>query len=226
MKDFNLLFSCRKLQILLKNVWCSELYCICFALNPHEKAKGNWRHHGSSQCGQENCDSYLYGERSLLVGCGCHQRIQVRRWATKALNLNINAAKGTLMVIMSSSSCRGIGKDGTLPWPRYTRTQIYNYVHNSKYNYVRNSKLASRVDFLAILISFNRLQEDLKRFKSITCGNGVAGKNAVIMGRKTWDSLPKRVKPLPDRVNIVLSRFPQSKDWGVEVSSSMKISSR
>jgi len=42
--------------------------------------------------------------------------------------------------------------------------------------------------------------EDLKRFKSLTLGK------PVIMGRKTWDSLPK--KPLPGRSNIVVTRFP------------------
>ncbi len=39
--------------------------------------------------------------------------------------------------------------------------------------------------------------EDLKRFKAITKGH------AVIMGRKTWDSLP--FQPLPDRTNIIVS---------------------
>lgn len=39
---------------------------------------------------------------------------------------------------------------------------------------------------------------DLKRFKQLTSGHDI------IMGRKTWDSLPK--KPLPNRNNIVLSR--------------------
>jgi dihydrofolate reductase len=42
-----------------------------------------------------------------------------------------------------------------------------------------------------------RLPEDLKRFKRLTLGK------PCIMGRKTWDSLPK--KPLPGRTNIVLT---------------------
>ena len=39
---------------------------------------------------------------------------------------------------------------------------------------------------------------DLKRFKRLTTGN------TVIMGRKTWESLP--IKPLPNRRNIVITR--------------------
>lgn len=48
------------------------------------------------------------------------------------------------------------------------------------------------------------LQEDLLHFKRITTQTRVpGGKNAVIMGRRTWESLKGR--PLPGRVNIVLS---------------------
>jgi dihydrofolate reductase len=43
-----------------------------------------------------------------------------------------------------------------------------------------------------------RLKTDLALFKSITLGK------PLIMGRKTWDSLPRR--PLPGRMNIVLSK--------------------
>jgi dihydrofolate reductase len=43
-----------------------------------------------------------------------------------------------------------------------------------------------------------RIASDLKRFKAITLGK------PVIMGRKTWESLPKR--PLPGRINIVITR--------------------
>lgn len=42
------------------------------------------------------------------------------------------------------------------------------------------------------------ISEDFKRFKAITSGH------PIIMGRKTWESLP--TKPLPNRFNIILSR--------------------
>jgi dihydrofolate reductase len=44
------------------------------------------------------------------------------------------------------------------------------------------------------------LPEDLKHFKELTTGH------AVIMGRKTWESLPPRFRPLPNRLNIVVTR--------------------
>ena len=49
------------------------------------------------------------------------------------------------------------------------------------------------------------LSEDLKRFKKLTIGTG---NNAVIMGRNTWESLPKKWRPLPKRTNVVLTRTP------------------
>ena len=48
-----------------------------------------------------------------------------------------------------------------------------------------------------------RLKSDMIRFKTLTEADGF---NAVIMGRKTWDSLPDSFRPLPERVNIVMSR--------------------
>lgn len=47
--------------------------------------------------------------------------------------------------------------------------------------------------------------EDLKNFQSVTTGTGQY-KNIVIMGHKTYLSLPDKSRPLPDRVNLVLSR--------------------
>ena len=56
-----------------------------------------------------------------------------------------------------------------------------------------------------------RLSEDLKWFKKITSGH------AILMGRKTWDSLGR---PLPNRRNLVLSRSLEPSD-GMEVIRSL-----
>jgi dihydrofolate reductase len=45
-----------------------------------------------------------------------------------------------------------------------------------------------------------RLPEDMSRFKDLTMGH------TVVMGRRTWESLPARVRPLPGRRNVVLTR--------------------
>jgi len=54
------------------------------------------------------------------------------------------------------------------------------------------------------------LPEDLAHFKSTTLGC------PVIMGRKTWDSLPEKFRPLPGRLNVVMTRQTQ---WSAGVSS-------
>jgi dihydrofolate reductase len=48
------------------------------------------------------------------------------------------------------------------------------------------------------------LPEDMAHFKRTTLGS------PVIMGRKTWDSLPPKFRPLPGRLNVVVTRQP---DW-------------
>jgi dihydrofolate reductase len=54
------------------------------------------------------------------------------------------------------------------------------------------------------------LPEDLAHFKKLTMGC------PVIMGRKTWDSLPERFRPLPGRTNVVVTRQP---GWQAEGAS-------
>lgn len=65
-----------------------------------------------------------------------------------------------------------------------------------------------------------RLAEDMKRFQLLTSG----GLNpTVIMGRKTWLSLPSFARPFKGRRNIVLSSSPDSFDHvGAEVVSSLE----
>lgn len=60
-----------------------------------------------------------------------------------------------------------------------------------------------------------RLPEDLAHFKALTHGS------PVIMGRKTWESLPQRFRPLPGRRNIVVTRQAKWNDDGAEVAHSV-----
>ena len=59
-----------------------------------------------------------------------------------------------------------------------------------------------------------KIPEDLKRFKTLTMGH------PVIMGRKTWESLPK--KPLPGRRNVVLTHNKDFKAEGGDVVHSIE----
>ena len=56
-----------------------------------------------------------------------------------------------------------------------------------------------------------RLAEDMKRFRELTVGH------AVIMGRKTWESLPRA---LPERQNIVVTRRGDYTAAGAEIAAS------
>jgi dihydrofolate reductase len=53
--------------------------------------------------------------------------------------------------------------------------------------------------------------EDLAHFKQVT------GDATVLMGRRTWQSLPERFRPLPGRRNVVLTRDPTWTADGAEV---------
>jgi dihydrofolate reductase len=52
-----------------------------------------------------------------------------------------------------------------------------------------------------------KLSGDMKFFKELTSKVESPGKkNAVVMGRKTWESIPSKRRPLPDRINVVITR--------------------
>src|SRR3989344_9590639 len=61
------------------------------------------------------------------------------------------------------------------------------------------------------------ISEDLKRFKKLTTGH------PVIMGRKTFESILEYIgKPLPNRVNIVVTQNPDFKKEGIVISNSLE----
>jgi dihydrofolate reductase len=61
-----------------------------------------------------------------------------------------------------------------------------------------------------------QVPEDLARFKEVTLGH------TVVMGRLTWDSLPAKVRPLPGRTNVVVSRQTGFTAEGADVVGSLE----
>ncbi|MFC1747832.1 dihydrofolate reductase [Pseudomonadota bacterium] len=67
-----------------------------------------------------------------------------------------------------------------------------------------------------------RLKGDLKYFSETTTDAPEGMTNAVVMGSKTWDSLPEKHRPLKDRINMVLSRRDLDLPGGVILAKSLK----
>ncbi len=101
----------------------------------------------------------------------------------------------------------GIGKNGTLPWPKLKGDmKFYRELtcsHSTseieqRYGLGDNSKKS--------FTSYPEFLDHLHSHRPISLSNNSALPNAVIMGRKTWDSLPEKFRPLPNRLNIILTK--------------------
>lgn len=110
-----------------------------------------------------------------------------------------------LTLIVAATPKNGIGKNGALPWPMLKKEMAYF------------ARVTKRVPTPTSTSSNPSKAEE-----------GQAGslpRNAVIMGRKTWDSIPPKFRPLKDRTNIVISSQARGELEGVQdgviVSSSI-----
>ena len=60
------------------------------------------------------------------------------------------------------------------------------------------------------------IPEDMRRFKDLTVGN------IVVMGRKTYESLPDKYRPLPNRINIVITRNENYSEKNIIIANSLE----
>lgn len=74
-----------------------------------------------------------------------------------------------------------------------------------------------------------KLPSDMRHFQKVTMetpesDNDTNIQNAVLMGRKTWESIPEKFRPLKGRINVVLTRSPEAASFpkGVVVASSLE----
>jgi dihydrofolate reductase len=97
-------------------------------------------------------------------------------------------------IVVARSRKGGIGLNGGFPWPHIKK----DLAHFGKVT--RCTNLALTTSELAEKMSF---YQTAHLFKQTTSASLI---NPVIMGRKTWDSIPLNMRPLPDRLNVILSR--------------------
>lgn len=83
-----------------------------------------------------------------------------------------------LTLIVAATRTMGIGNKGQLPWPMLKQEMAY----------------------------FARITKRVPSSITAPTGSGTNARNIVIMGRKTWESIPPKFRPLKDRLNVVLSR--------------------
>lgn len=68
-----------------------------------------------------------------------------------------------------------------------------------------------------------KLPTEMAYFKRVTSEAAPGRQNAVVMGRKTYESIPSKFRPLKDRLNVVLSRSPGARtEPGVRVCPSLE----
>ncbi|KAL2019660.1 hypothetical protein VTK56DRAFT_9279 [Thermocarpiscus australiensis] len=96
-----------------------------------------------------------------------------------------------LTLIVAATRDMGIGRNGTLPWTGLKREMAY---------FARVTKRVPPPPSSSSCMSASAsAQKQTRTQKAHT-------QNAVIMGRKTWESIPPRFRPLPGRLNVVVSR--------------------
>ncbi|KAK5127871.1 hypothetical protein LTR85_004988 [Meristemomyces frigidus] len=91
-----------------------------------------------------------------------------------------------LTIIVAATPKNGIGKNGALPWPMLKKEMAY---------FTRVTKRVPMPTNTGSVQSDAWKQTNLEGTR----------RNVVIMGRKTWDSIPPKFQPLKDRTSIVIS---------------------
>ena len=118
-----------------------------------------------------------------------------------------------LTLIVAATNAMGIGKNGTLPWTGLKKEMAY---------FARVTKRASPGVSICYSSIYTSLRLDQEWKLTALC---LQIQNTVIMGRKTWESIPPRFRPLKDRKNIVISRSSHASEGSTSHSDHTNASS-
>ena len=107
----------------------------------------------------------------------------------------INRDMAATAIVAASSATRGIGLKGDLPWRLPGDMKYFAKVTKGNYNQHPAPTPAAEGETTAAAAVQNQNQNQKM--------------NAVVMGRKTWNSIPTKFRPLKGRHNVVLTRDPK-----------------
>lgn len=106
-----------------------------------------------------------------------------------------------LTLIVAATAKNGIGKNGALPWPMLKKEMAY-FARVTK----RVPNVSSAPDASLISETSSQLSDSSTTAATTADQGNQHTQNVVVMGRKTWESIPPKFRPLPQRTNIVISR--------------------
>lgn len=112
--------------------------------------------------------------------------LQVLLTNTPQMADNMSLNQIPLTIIVAATAKNGIGKNGGLPWPMLKKDMAYFARVTKRVPMPKDTGSAQSDALKESLLSGTR-------------------RNVVIMGRKTWDSIPPKFRPLKDRTNVVIS---------------------
>lgn len=122
-----------------------------------------------------------------------------------------------LTLIVATTAKNGIGKNGTLPWPMLKKEMAYF------------ARVTKRVPGASSMPDTSMLAETSSQLSDSSevaaTANIQPPQNVVVMGRKTWESIPPKFRPLPQRTNVVISRSEKLEGVGEDVVVGDSISS-
>jgi dihydrofolate reductase len=109
-------------------------------------------------------------------------------------------------IVVAMDRKRGIGKDGGLPWPKLKGDmKFFRELTTCPDRAAVEKRWGLKAGESAESKTWEEVSAMLKFAHPLPAASDEK-RNAVIMGRKTWESLPESYRPLPDRFNGVLSR--------------------
>ncbi len=97
-----------------------------------------------------------------------------------------------LSIVVATDAQRGIGLNGTIPWQLKKDMAFFKELTTTNSIFDVENKFG-------ISVSTSKPPQALSK-------SAPSPENAVIMGRKTWESIPRKFRPLPNRLNIILTR--------------------